>query len=77
MNGNNNRNDFTNEKIEIIVNKDNRFGDFGFSIIDNTYGGRGIFVDKVRNLAQNPYLKQYSQIFKVKLKILKNRSMHQ
>ena len=52
------------EKIEIIVNKDHRYGDYGFSIADSLFG-KGIFVNKVRTVNQYPYLQPYTQIFKV------------
>ncbi len=53
------------EKIEIIVNKDHRYGDYGFSIADSLFG-KGVFVNKVRNSNQYAYLQPYTQIFKVR-----------
>ena len=53
------------EKIEIIVNKDYRYNDYGFSIADSLFG-KGVFVNKVRTSNQYPYLQPYTQIFKVR-----------
>ena len=52
------------EKVEIIVNKDHRYNDYGFSIADSLFG-KGVFVNKVRISNQYPYLQPYTQIFRV------------
>jgi hypothetical protein len=52
------------EKVEIIVNKDYHYNDYGFSIADSLFG-KGVFVNKVRTSNQYPYLQPYTQIFKV------------
>ena len=57
----------SDERVEITINKDQRYKDFGFSISDNVYG-KGIFVNKIRMgspAEQNNFLKPFTQIFKV------------
>lgn len=58
------QNSTIDDRVEIIVNKDHRFGDFGFSISDSLYG-KGIYINKVRSNSINPYLKPYTQIYQV------------
>lgn len=55
------------EKVEININKDMRFKDFGFSVADSLYG-QGVYVNKIRNgspAEQSFYLKPHSKIYKV------------
>jgi hypothetical protein len=55
------------EKVEVLIGRDAKHKDFGFSIADSLYG-QGVYVSKIRagSLAeQNLYLKVNTKIFKV------------
>jgi hypothetical protein len=55
------------EKVEVVVSRDVKQKDFGFTIADSLYG-QGVYVSKIRpgSLAeQNLYLKTNTKIFKV------------
>lgn len=55
------------EKVEVLINKDHRFKDFGFSIAESLHGN-GIYISKIRtgsHAEQNFYLKPNTKIFKV------------
>lgn len=54
----------SNDRVEVTLDKDHRFGDFGFSISDSV-NSKGIFVNKVRNSSIGPYLKPYTQIYQI------------
>jgi hypothetical protein len=57
------------DKIEIIISRDHRFNDFGFTLTRSVYGSE-IFVDKIRVASpaeSHLYLKPNTKIYKVSL----------
>jgi len=55
------------EKIDVVINKDFRFKDFGFTIAEGLYGN-GIYVHKIREGSpadSNYFLKPLSKIYKI------------
>ena len=63
----NERDDQHEEKIDVVINKDFRFKDFGFTIAEGLYG-HGIYVHKIREGSpadSNYFLKPMSKIYKI------------
>lgn len=57
------------DKIEIIISRDHRFNDFGFTLTRSVYGSE-IFVDKIRVASpaeSHLYLKPNTKLYKVSL----------
>lgn len=60
------------DKIEIIISRDHRFNDFGFTLTRSVYGSE-IFVDKIRVASpaeSHLYLKPNTKLYKVSLKFV-------
>jgi hypothetical protein len=63
----NENDDQNDEKIDVVINKDFRFKDFGFTIAEGVYGN-GIYVHKIREGSpadSNYFLKPLSKIYKI------------
>ena len=52
------------EKLELVISKDSKYNDFGFSISDSVYG-QGIYINKIRADNSNENLKPFCKVFKV------------
>jgi hypothetical protein len=56
------------DAVEVTINRDSRYKDFGISISDNFFGS-GILISKIRSGSsadENPYLQPFTQIYKVR-----------